>query len=176
MPVPDDNVISPIANQLLTCLKAEVAKVSVPPQKVGFRTGNIVAMYISLNEDECCEGLAWVRWAGGFPSETLGEPLAAPNIGGRNNLGFWTLNFELGVARCAPTSGATTNPTIEAWNTASELVFEDQAALRRTYCCFNDLPRRKGKTLIQDTSPIDTEGGCSGSTLTLATLGPSCEC
>lgn len=176
MPAPDDNAITPIANQLLTCLKTEVARISEPPAKVGFRTGNIVAMYISLTEDECCEGLAWVRWSGGFPSETLNEPLAAPSIRGRNNLGFWTLTFELGVARCAPTSGARTNPSVEAWDAASLLVFEDQAALRRTYCCFNELPRRKGNSMITDTSPIDTEGGCSGSTLALAVRGPSCEC
>lgn len=172
----DDKVIKPIAQQLLTCLKAEVKQISAPPKKIGFRTGNEVALLIALEQDECCEGLAWVRWSGGFPSTELGVPLEQPWVSGRNDLGFWSIGFELGIARCSPTSGHRTNPTVKQWDDVSLLVFEDQAALRATYCCFNELPRRKGNALITSTDPLDTEGGCTGSTLSLFVRGPSCEC
>lgn len=173
----DDLVIEPIAMDLLTCLKAEVKKISAPPAKVGFRTGNEVGLLIALDEDECCDGLAWVRWSGAFPSTELGVPREAPPVGGRLDMGFWSIGFELGIARCSPRGmSVRANPTAKQWDDVSLLVFEDQAALRATYCCFNNLPRRKGHTLITDAGPLDTEGGCTGSIMSLFVRGPSCEC
>lgn len=171
-----DLVVAPIAAELLECLRIEVRHISKPPKKVGLRTGNEVALMIALDQDECCEGLAWVRWSGGFPSTELGAPMEVPPTAGRFNLGFWSIGFELGIARCAPTSGHRTNPTAKQWDDVSNLVFEDQAALRRAVCCWQENPRRKGNVLIASTDPIDTEGGCTGSAIQIFVRGPSCEC
>lgn len=167
-------MIEPIADELLECLRTEIAKVTSPPAKVGHRVGDVIALMIALDEDECCKGIAWVRFVSAFPSATLGEPLAEPLVNGF--IPFWSLVFEIGAARCAPTGNVRTNPSVAQWNTLASRTYEDGAALRRAACCLAALPKRKGNVLLGILGPLATEGGCAGVAMQVTARGPSCEC
>ena len=175
MAVPD-LMIEPLADALLDCLKTEVKKTPNPPKRVGHRVGDVMVFLLSLREDECCEGVAWVRWADAYPSVNLGEPVGdMTQIEVSGATPFWTIVFEIGVGRCAPRDPKVL-PSVATWDDLASNIYADQAALRRAACCFADTPRRKGKVLLGPAGPIANEGGCAGSVLAVNYRGPSCEC
>ena len=147
-----DPLVMPLARELLECLEQEIAKVASPPAYVGIRPGNVVAHLMSLAEDECCEGLAWVRPAGFVPSSGV-FPVqdTAPIKGGGTRA--WAITLELGAVRCAPTPDADRIPTTEEWDAATQAEMDDAAAIRRAVCCFIDAdPRRSGRATSSRTS------------------------
>ncbi len=170
-----DPVVMPLARQLLTCLDEEISKVTSPPMYVQLRAGAVVDHLISTAEDECCQGLAWVRPAtfapssGAFPVQD-----AEPVKGGPR---AWSVTLELGAIRCAPTPDASRIPTGEEWDALVQAVMDDAAAMRRAICCFADLvPGRWGRMLVGAWSPISILGGCTGGTLPVTVQGPACDC
>ncbi|MGH9248991.1 MAG: hypothetical protein ACRD0W_05685 [Acidimicrobiales bacterium] len=171
-----DTVVTPLAEALLECLRVEVAKLAVPPAQVCLRTGDVVNLLISLNEDECCSGLAWVRVAGFYPSTNFPEPMEIPFI--NNQFPSWAVELEMGVARCAPTSDATHNPTCAQWTGAARAVNDDGQAMRDALCCFIDsgTPPRKGRVLPQLWQPLTTEGGCTGGIMSVLVRANPCAC
>lgn len=171
-----DPVVMPLAYELLGCLEDEIAKVASPPRYVGLRPGQVVDHLLSTTQDECCEGLAWVRPAlfipssGKFPIQD-NEPVA----GGTRS---WAITFELGAVRCAPTPNETTIPSVDEWNAVVQSVMDDAAALRRAICCFIAADPVKRTKFVQplEWQPLDTEGGCVGGTLQVIVRGPACDC
>src|SRR5512136_2051125 len=98
-----DPTVGPIAAKLLACLVAEAAKVPNPPSSprpVCLRPGDHVDVLMSQNEDECCEGLMWVRWNRIFPSGSAFP--GADEITYPCGVMRWAVEFELGAVRCAP--------------------------------------------------------------------------
>jgi hypothetical protein len=72
-----DPLVMPLAREMLDCLIQEIAKVASPPKYVGLRPGSVVDFLLSTNgQDECCEGLAWVRPDLVYPSSGA-EPFPA---------------------------------------------------------------------------------------------------
>lgn len=171
-----DPMVMPLAYELLACLEQEVDKVEKPPKYRGLRTGQVVDHLLSMAEDECCEGLAWVRPAPFFPSSgTFPDQDAVPVKGGPY---AWAITLEMGVVRCAPTPGVETIPTVDQWNAVVQAVMDDAAAMRRALCCFIDINpiARNGYVLAADWQPLDIEGGCVGGTLSIIVRGPACDC
>src|SRR5262245_21302022 len=70
---PDRRVL-PVAQQLLNCLTQEALLNPKPPGIVGFRTGTEGTVLSGLDEDECCEGAAFVRVVRTFPSWSAPTP------------------------------------------------------------------------------------------------------
>jgi hypothetical protein len=171
-----DPVVMPLAYELLGCLEEEIAKVLKPPKYVGLRPGTNVDFLLSTTEDECCEGLAWVRPALFYPSSARfplqDEEPSVPFIGS------WAITLEMGAVRCAPTPNETKIPTVAQWNEVVQAVMDDAAAMRRALCCFIDADpvNRKRSTLAQQWQPLDVEGGCVGGTLQIIVRGPACDC
>lgn len=176
-PIPDVTV-APIAADLVLCLAAELAKVPNPagvdPRPVCLRPGSRVDLLISQNNDECCEGLSWVRLVRTYPSGRQPFPTQDDSVSPCDVL-RWAVVFELGAARCAPTAEPEALPSCEAWTDTTLDSYDDLAALRRAVCCYQR--QHPDKLVLQDAGePITLEGGCTGMTILVTISAPSCDC
>lgn len=169
-----DKVIAPIADALLDCLRAEMAKTEVPPAKVEIRPGDQVAALISTAEDECCAGLAWVRADTDFPSATF----PFPDEGGHKcGPVQWAVTLEVGAMRCAPVGTAEQVPTAEQWAAAAYTQLDDRAALRRAICCLQASEAMQGRRIqYQPGLPLPVQGACTGAVYTVLVSAPACDC
>lgn len=174
MPI-SDPVVMPLARELLECLDVEIAKVLNPPLYVQLRPGTVVDHLMSTTQDECCQGLAWVRPESFLPSsESFPIQDSAPLKGGTR---AWAITLEMGAVRCAPTPDENEIPTDEEWDAVTQAVMDDAAAMRRAICCFIDAnPRRSGRVLPGVWQPLSVQGGCVGGILPVTVQGPACDC
>jgi hypothetical protein len=170
-----DPLVMPLLEELLECLGQEVAKVEYPPLYVQPRIGETVDHLLSTSQDECCDGLAYVRPAGFFPSS--GVFPAQDEAPLPKGILAWAVTFELGVIRCAPTPDEHSIPTAEQWQDLTQAVMDDGAAMRRAICCFIDAkPNRARNVLVGQWSPVGIQGGCVGGVIPLTVRGPVCDC
>src|SRR5687768_14387744 len=93
-----------LANTLLDCLTEALAANPNPPLRACLRVGEEVAQDISLYEDDCCEGLAYVKVNTMYPSDNFPDPQERPR--GNCLTESWVVDLEMGVFRCAPTGTA----------------------------------------------------------------------
>lgn len=150
------------AEDLLICLNTAALDISSPPQNSSLRSGAAIALDISQNQNECCDGLAWVRIGDEFPSVVFPEQdLTAANCG----YGVWVVELEMGIARCAPVGDINNTPTYEEHYALAQLLEEDAAAMRRAYCCFTT--DRLTVQALGRLAKFGPEGGCVG---TIATV------
>lgn len=170
-----DKVIKPVATRMLTCLDEQRLKMdaTVRPKLIGLRPGNAMAMLLSMTDDECCKGIAWVRVDAVFPSSTN---FPNPDLQPMQRCGIkqWAVRLEIGIARCAPTTGARTMPSGDTWNEASDLIYDDFAVLNKAICCFTD--KYKWAWVAGQWSPLPVEGRCMGGSMMLTVAAPDCNC
>lgn len=167
-----DTTVLPTAQNLLECLCEHIALVPDPPDKCELRTGKVVVGGVSLvGEDECCQGLAWVRVVSIFPSQ-LGFPEqdTAP-LGSGCPPEWLSVIMEMGVLRCAPTGTTTALPTAAEWATAFANTMHDAAAMRDAFCCLEGGFEEK---VLGVWEPLDVEGGCMGGIQTVTVWVPGC--
>lgn len=169
-----DLMVLPRAESMLACLQETVADLAKPPADVMLRVGNQVELLMSLNQNECCSGLGWVRVAGIWPSSgaAFPEPDALADKCGPLR---YAAQLELGIARCAPTTDIRTIPTADQWNEVTATVLDDAAAMRRAVCCWTDL-NKDALHLIGAWQPLLVQGGCLGGTMTVTVATPACDC
>lgn len=170
-----DPLVMPLARELLACYDQELAKVESPPAYVQLRPGNVVDHLLSTHQDECCEGLAWVRPSGFYPSSAV-FPVQDAGPQSKGTLA-WAVTLELGAVRCAPTPDEDAIPTAAEWDATTQAVMDDAAAMRRALCCFIDAePGRAKRVLPGLWSPLSVQGGCVGGILPITIRGPVCDC
>lgn len=170
-----DPLVMPLARELLACYDQEILKVANPPMHVGLRIGTVVDHLISLHDDECCEGLAWVRPDTFYPSSGV-FPAQDDAPAPKGQLA-WAVTLELGAVRCAPTPDATSIPSNEDWDYVTQAVMDDAAAMRRAICCFiANQPNRHRRVLPGAWQPLSVQGGCTGGVLPVTVMGPTCDC
>lgn len=174
MPV-QDPLVMPLARELLACYEQELAKLENPPLHIGLRPGTVVDFLMSTSDDECCEGLAWVRPAAFYPS---GLPF--PNqleIPPRTGIVAWAITLELGYVGCSPTPDENSIPSDDQWDDVTQMVMDASAAMRRAICCFIDaVPNRKQQVLPGIWQPVAVQGGCVGGLIPVTIQGPACDC
>lgn len=174
MPV-SDPLVMPLARELLDCYRQELAKLEDPPLHVGLRPGTVVDFLLSTSEDECCEGLAWVRPASFFPSS--GPFPGQDQVAQKKGTLAWAVQLELGIVRCAPTPDENSIPSDDEWEAVVEAVMDAAAAMRRAICCFIEAePGRAQRVLPGIWQPVAVEGGCVGGILPITVMGPACDC
>lgn len=170
-----DPLVMPLARELLECYAVELDKLATPPRSVGLRPGSVVDLLLSTSDDECCNGLAWVRPASFNPS--AGPFPTQPQSAVKQGPYAWAVNLELGYARCAPTPDANSIPSNEVWDEVTQAVMDAGAAMRRAVCCWTDKERiRSQQVLTGQSSWISVEGGCVGLVLPVTLQGPNCDC
>ena len=171
----DDLVISPIVTDLLSALTIEISadKHPYPPQNICVRPGDVVELMIAQGRDECCEGLAWVRWGRLWPS-SAGE---FPDLDAEAKpcgVTRWAVECELGIARCAPMPEADEIVSSSEWTDTAFRTFEDAAALRRAACRYSKThPTRL--VHIGQQAPTTLEGGCVSTVFTLTVSAKACD-
>lgn len=170
-----DPLVMPLARELLDCYTQELAKLADPPQHIGLRPGTVVDFMLSTANDECCEGLGWVRPGPFYPSSAVfpSQDVVAQKQGTR----AWAVVLEMGIVRCAPTPDENSIPSNDEWDAVTQSVMDAAAAMRRAICCFiNAVPGRAQKVLPGEWNPVAVEGGCVGGVLPVTILGPACDC
>lgn len=171
-----DPLVMPLARELLACYEIELAKVEDPPGSIGLRPGTVVDFLLSMSDNECCEGLAWVRPDGFFPSSGPFpiQDTAAQKQGTR----AWAVTLEMGYVQCAPTPGPNAIPSNEEWDAVTQAVMDAGAAMRRAICCWADSvsPSRAQKILPGQWQPVAVQGGCVGGFIPVTIMGPACDC
>lgn len=168
-----DPVAAPHASALLECLRAEIAEALKPPGMVCMRAGAQVNFLLSMTEDECCTGLAWVRIAGYPAPSTTGFPDADPEPSRCPPTG-WAVILELGYATCAPVGTAETLPSCEAWTDLHEALASADSAFRRAIlCCYDN---DDTMYVIGPGVPLDIAGACAGITRTITVRADANDC
>jgi hypothetical protein len=168
-------MVMPLARELLECYTVELDKVESPPEYVQLRPGNVVAHLLSTFQDECCQGLAWVRPDTFFPSSTTfptqdSQPMP-------KGTSAWAIRLELGAVRCAPLGDEDALPTAAQWDATVQAVMDDAAAMRRAICCFIEAKQGRTRRVLPGSwQPIEVQGGCVGGILPITILGPACDC
>ena len=159
-----DTMVLPIAEDLLACLCEAVAEGPNPPASCCLRPGVTVAQGLSEHEDECCEGLAWVRVVDIFPS---GGEAGFPNVNDDTSAcspPSFGIELEMGIYRCAPTGDHKDLPTCDDWTGTTEQILDDAASMRRAWCCFRDGYSNNAK-IVGRWRPVTVQGGCTGGTM-----------
>jgi hypothetical protein len=174
MPV-SDPLVMPLARELLACYETELAKLEDPPASIGLRPGSVVGFLLSMADDECCSGLAWIRPDAFYPSST-----AFPNpdtVAQKQGTRAWAVTLELGYVRCAPTPDAGSIPSNDEWDEVTQAVMDAGAAMRRAICCFIEAqPMRAQRVLPGQWQPVPVDGGCVGGLMPITIMGPACDC
>lgn len=155
----EDQYLSGYLLQLLECLEAEANKAPDPPKLFQLRPGAEIHLLASLNRDECCEGLAWIRPAGALTSSRFPDPDIAPNNCGP--LGY-AERIEIGIARCAPRPAANQLVDGATWEALTLTMLNDRATMRRAMCCWAQ-QNEDVQYLSQEWEPLPVEGGCYAS-------------
>lgn len=150
-----------LADALLTCLEAALAANPNPPARSCLRVGEEVRQDLSIYEDECCDGLAYVRIGQVYPSARFPEILEDPT---NCAIDAWAVDLEMGVFRCAPTGDLTALATCEAWSAAATQVQYDAAAMRAAVACFRSAQTPGDDLLVRPWLPLGPAGACTGGT------------
>jgi len=153
-----------LAQELLDCLETALLAGPNPPpaSSIMLRAGSEVTPLLSTKTDECCSGLGWVRIQSISGVRSLGE---------LDNVACFqqerTLNLELGVARCAPSSDISTVPTEEQWAAVAMQLDADQGAMEAAICCaFGDLEGSSAEEVaVGEYLPFGVDGNCIGGTM-----------
>lgn len=172
-----DTVIAPILETMRECLALQTAELQNPPEQVCIRPGPSVTLGVSVTEDECCDGLAWVRYADSPPSSQTRAPAPDPRALACGPIRL-AVTVELGIARCAPVGDSQTLPTCQEWEDLAFRSVDDMMALRRTVACYAWYLRsqhRPAAFLIQDSRPVMLTGGCSTVALTATWTPLNCD-
>lgn len=173
-----DNMALPLANQLLECLCDALATNPNPPAQCCLRVGDVVYADFNQFQDQCCEGLAYVRIARIFPSHEF--PAQLETWTPCTNLQF-AVELEMGVFRCEPQQETVDLPSCDAWTATATQVANDWEAMTRAACCLDEQlqadPATRGNPLIMGVwQPTNSGGGCTGGTLSVIVATMNCAC
>lgn len=158
--MPSEPIELNLADALLACLRQKLEDNPNPPARFCLRVGQEVRQDLSLYEDECCEGLAYVKVNQVYPSPNFPE-LYESNV----DCGIsWAVDLEMGVFRCAPMGTETAVATCEEWAAAANQVGYDSAAMRAATACFRGTLEFGQDQVVRPWLPLSSEGGCVGGT------------
>lgn len=172
--VPDTSVW-PMLVQLLACLSTAADEVEAPPLYRQIRTGDSIQASISPTQDECCQGLAWLRPVSISPTNVFPTPESTWQACPPGEL---AVEVELGMLRCAPFMAEGSSDadllivTEGQWATTTSRVLADAAAMRRAACCMIALGY---SVFVGSWSPVAVEANCTGGTLRITVAVPFCE-
>lgn len=170
-----DPSVWPMLVKALACLSAAADEVDAPPLYRQIRTGDSISASISPTQDECCQGLAWVRPVQISPTNAFPTPESAYQNCPPAEL---AVEVELGMLRCHPMMAEGSSDadlllvTEGQWATTTSRVLADAAAMRRAACC---LIGQGYSVFVGSWSPAAVEGNCTGGTMRITVAVPFCE-
>jgi hypothetical protein len=178
-----DQMVMPLALKARDCLVTEVGKLANPPLRVQIRPGaTFQAMYDSAN-DECCQGIAYVRPGVRVPSSGA-WPAPLNSVEGpsasRARASYYVVNLEVGIYRCVPTVSDQPEsndafPTDAQWLQAAQDQADDGAALLRVVCCLQD-QYGNDSVIAGPLTPLENSANCGGIIINVQLRAPACDC
>lgn len=156
-----DQLLLPVAQELLSCLCTALTELTTPPGICCIRVGDEATQDMGQNFDECCEGMAYVRIDGFYPTGGPDSPFPSPSSDfalSKCAPYAWGLSMEMGVFRCMNTEGV----TCDEWGLVAAQQMADARAMRQALCCFMQ-PRDGGDVAVGTWTPKGPDGGCIGS-------------
>ena len=173
------DMFTPFADRLLGCLCAQwPAEDPLKPARCCFRfDGDTPTMGISLSEDECKCGTAWVRVVDWYPSSDSAFPGPATTVDEQTCPRLFGLVLEMGVGRCPPVGDQSVLPTCGEYNAFHAVVMDDGMRLRNAiYCCFLAVDPLD-RVVVGQPQRLGPQGACFQQTLTVTAMVPACnEC
>lgn len=169
-------MVLPLANRLLACLCDALADNPNPPLHCCLRVGDVVYADFNQTQDQCCEGLAYVRISRVYPSfefptqTELWTPCAHIAL---------AAELEMGVFRCEPQQGTTSLPSCEDWTSVTTQVANDWQAMLAAACCLDEQLQIESPgtpALLGTWQPMNSGGGCTGGTQTVMVGVMNCSC
>jgi hypothetical protein len=178
-----DTQVIALAQALRDCLCAQTSANPNPPALCCFRVGTEIAHDIGINEDICCQGMAYVSIGNVWPS-TNGFP--GEDTDRQANVQCWppawAVELRTGIIRCVPTGGEDP-PTCPEWAEAHIQVAHDSQALRQAACCFRTYVQSgpdylgTGMSIVigrqEQSNPF---GGCVERSMTITVQMPNIDC
>lgn len=179
-----DFFVGPLMLELLACMCEQSAQAANPPGICCFRVGTEIAHDAGINEDQCCEGIAYVALGDTYPSgSSFPEQDFVRQADAKCPPPTWAQVFKVGIIRCLPTVGDAYNPpNCTDWNAAALQNVIDAQTLRRVACCFRDFitlndERFLGMSVVIERQNQSTpQGGCVERSMTLIAQFPNCDC
>jgi hypothetical protein len=171
-----DAAIDPLLEDALDCLTAEMAATPDPPTYFRMHFGASFEASASQYQDECCEGVAWVRLVEHFLTDAPGSPFPEEAVGASSCSAYSiAVVLELGRARCAPVVGGSDDSIVtpDQWRELTRSIMADRAALVRAACC---LRPDRADVIVGQYSPLETEGNCAGGVLQVTVRINNCDC
>ena len=158
------------AQTLLDCLETALNTRANPPARMMLRAGEVVTPLLGTSEDECCDGLAWVRIAGTQPRTSFNQVGECVGTGRR-------LTLEMGVVRCAPSADASSVPTEAQWTNAALQLDSDHDAMEAALCCLAAAEDWDTVPVLgaDGYRPTGVDGNCIGGIMTVE-LEVDCGC
>lgn len=164
--------VTDVAVAMRDCLATELNLRDNPPAETCLIPGEDGRTFLSigLGEDKCCDGFAWVR----VVQVTPYIPDALANANGCGIIS-WQVDYEMGVARCAPSGTAVAGPTCEQWTAVFVQVQSDAEAMRAALCC--TVPQiETGRSTATAWQPFGPDGGCTGGIMGMSVVIDNCDC
>lgn len=170
-----DVVVWPVLDAMLECLITTFEAEEKPPGVIRHHWGSGTAVpQISPDglRNECCEGLAWVRFVEVYPS---GNDQLTPYASASSCFADPAVPIEIGALRCWPTAGEFA--TAEDWASTTYDCAQDAAALRRAVqCCFLPGNDHRWQVVVGRERPVGVSGQCVGTILPLTVAPNVVEC
>jgi len=168
-----DTWITQTANDLLACWQEQLKANPDPPADFCVRVGESVAEDIDpiTGEDQCCEGLAWVRVGNMVPSSNF------PDVDTTYYKCYpvtWALELELGIMRCMPGQAQTPIVSCSNYQKAFTHDVNDLRAMEETLCCWKGTLSKGRLFAVLSAEPYGPRGGCIGRTMQLLVQKPKC--
>ena len=184
-PVVNDNMVMPVMLGALACLQLKAPLTTNPPQVFRLASGNAFVASADFAADECCAGVAWVRFVTMYPTNNF--PIQLVDVTSGPETGF-AVQLELGIQRCLPTQGddgmygSMVTPT--QWTGIVQQEMNDFMTLRKSACCLRDgyvspvtgFPLGPRGLLLGTEQPLENSGPCGGVSLLVSVFVPSCDC
>lgn len=193
-----DPIVYPACLEILAAIRRETARVPAgtpaqvaagpgvftfpgPPAHYRVVPGTENVFELSNEVDICCQGVAWVRVANFYHSMDFPNPAPVWEPGGEVS---WAVVCEVGIVRCSylmspDPMNPGQPPSDDQYNFASQVLFNDAAALRRLGA---SLAKYARPDLILDYvygpgpwDPIAVEGNCMGGVISLTVQVPAAD-
>jgi hypothetical protein len=170
-----DVIVWPVLDAMLECLITTFEAEEKPPGVIRHHFGSGTAVpQISPdgNDNECCDGLVWVRVAEFYNS---GNDQLTPYASASSCFENMAVPIEIGAVRCWPAAGGFATP--EDWAATTYDCAQDAAALRRAVtCCFLPGNESRWQVVVGRWRPVGVSGQCVGGILPLTVAPNAVEC
>lgn len=165
--------ITELAAELRQCLEDALAARINPPAETAIVFGEDARSFLSIGtqQDRCCAGFAWVKVGPVTPD----IPTDIGDARSRCGVHTWRVDFEMGVARCAPWGTVQEGPTVAQMLAGFTQQESDGEAMRAAYCCLVPFVET-GRVYPTISEPFGPDGGCTGRTMGVALQIDDCDC